>query len=203
MLCETLSAPGRYAWLRPVTQECVQVTLQLDAVLREATEATALARAFRIPQIEVWAPPLALKRHRLVPAMLPLPVDPARLRTDIREFGFTLADGYLRAVLDAAVASGRPDEVLFGHVTGVVAINDERSGLPHAQLETVRTLRHHVALHWPPDELERLARALRPYSTGLADTYREYAESRRGRVKKWSRKLTQRRSPDAPRPEEG
>ncbi|WP_405652110.1 GTPase-associated protein 1-related protein [Streptomyces sp. RK9] len=203
VLCETLSAPGRYAWLRPVTQECVQVTLQLDAVLREATEATALARAFRIPQIEVWAAPLALKRHRLVPAMLPLPVDPARLRTDIREFGFTLADGYLRAVLDAAIASGRPDEVLFGHVTGVVAINDERSGLPHAQLETVRTLRHHIALHWPPDDLERLARALRPYSTRLADTYREYAESRRGRVKKWSRKLTQRRSPDTPRPEEG
>ncbi|ARX88352.1 hypothetical protein SMD44_07839 [Streptomyces alboflavus] len=70
-------------------------------------------------------------------------------------------------------------------------------------METVRTLRHHIALHWPPDDLERLARALRPYSTGLADTYREYAESRRGRVKKWSRKLTQRRSPDAPRPEEG
>lgn len=202
-LCDTLSAPGRYAWLRPVTQECVQVTLRLDATLREATEATALARAFRIPQIDLWAAPLALKRHRLVPAMLPLPADPARLRTEIGEFGYTLADGYLRAVQKAAVASGRPDEVLFSHVTGVVAINDARARLPHAQLELVRALRHHIALHWPTAELDRLARAIRPYDTGLADTYQEYAENRLGRVKKWSRRFTQRRSSDAPGPEEG
>ncbi|WJV44704.1 GTPase-associated protein 1-related protein [Streptomyces flavofungini] len=203
VLCDTLSAPGRYAWLRPVTQECVRVTLQLDATLHEAAEATALARAFRIPQIDVWAAPLALKRHRLVPAMLRLPADPARLRTDIREFGFTLADGYLRAVQRAVESSGRPDEVLFSHVTGVVSMNDERVGLPHAQREVVRALRHHIALHWPAAELERLARALRPYDSRLADTYREYAEHRLGRVRKWGRRLTQRRSSQAPRPEEG
>ncbi|MFD0413819.1 GTPase-associated protein 1-related protein [Streptomyces sp. NPDC127108] len=203
VLCETLSAPGRLDWLRPVTRECVHVTLRLDVALREAAEATALARAFRIPQIEVWAAPLALKRHRLVPAMLPLPADPARLRTDIGEFGFPLADAYLRAVQAAVLASGRPDGVLFSHVTGVVAINDARVGLPHAQLEIIRALRLHLAMHWPPDELDRLARAVRPYDTRLADTYQEYAANRLGRVKKWSRKLTQRRSTDAPRPEEG
>ncbi|WP_405973373.1 GTPase-associated protein 1-related protein [Streptomyces sp. NBC_00988] len=203
VLCDALSAPGRYAWLRVVTQECVRITLQLDAALREATEATALARAFRIPQIEAWAAPRALKRHRLVSAMLRLPADPARLRTEIGEFGFSLTDGYLRTVRQAAGTSNRVDEVLFSHVTGVIAVNTERVALPQAHLELVQALRLHIADHWRSEDLDRLSRALRPYDTRLADVYQEIAVKRLGRVKKWSRKITPRRSPDGPRPEEG
>ena len=203
VLCDTLTAPGRYAWLRVVTQECVQITLRLDAALREATEATALARAFRIPQIDAWAAPRALKHYRLLPAILRLPAAPARLRTEIGEFGFPLADGYLRSVRQAAVTSDRIDEVLFSHVTGVIAVNGERVALPQAHLEIVHALRLHTAHHWRSEDLDRLARALRPYDTQLADAYQECAENRLGRMKKWSRKLTQRRSSDDPRPEEG
>jgi hypothetical protein len=203
VLCDTLTAPGRYAWLRVVTQECVQTTLRLDAALREATEATALARTFRIPQIDAWAAPRALKTYRLLPAMLRLPADPARLRKEIGEFGFSLADGYLRAVHRAAVTAGRVDEVLFSHVTGVIAVNCERTALPQAHLEVVEALRLHTAHHWQSEDLSRLARALRPLDTRLADSYQQYAENRLGRVKKWSRKLTPRRSSDGPRPEEG
>lgn len=203
VLCDTLTAPGRYAWLRVVTQECVQITLRLDAALREATEATALARTFRIPQIDAWAAPRALKTYRLLPAMLRLPADPARLRTEIGEFGFSLADGYLRTVHRAAVAAGRVDEVLFSHVTGVIAVNGERAALPQAHLEVVEALRLYAAHHWQSEDLDRLARALRPYDTRLADAYQEYAENRLGRMKKWGRKLTPRRSSDGPRPEEG
>lgn len=202
-LCDALTPPGRYAWLRVVTQECVRITLQLDATLREATEATALARAFRIPQIEAWAAPRALKRHRLLPAMLRVPVDPARLRTEIGEFGFSLTDGYLRTVRQAAATSNRVDEVLFSHVTGVIAVNTERVALPQAHLELVHALRQYVADHWRSEDLDRLSRALRPYDTRLADFYQGVALKRLGRVKKWSRKITPRRSPDGPRPEEG
>lgn len=203
VLCDTLTAPGRYAWLRAVTQECVQITLRLDATLREVTEATALAHAFRIPQIDAWAAPRALKHYRLLPVMLRLPADPARLRTEIEEFGFSLADGYLRAVRDAAMTSGRIDEVLLSHVTGVLAVNGARVALPQAHVEIVRMLRQHTAHRWRPEDLDRLARALRPYDTRLADSYQERAEERLGPMKKWSRRLTNRRSSDGPRPEEG
>ncbi|MGW7753875.1 GTPase-associated protein 1-related protein [Streptomyces violaceusniger] len=199
VLCDTLTAPARYAWLRPVTQECVRTTLQLDAALREATEATALARTFRIPQIGAWAAPRALKRYRLLPAMLRLPADPARLRAEIGQFDFSLADGYLRAVHRAAVTSDRIDEVLLSHVVGVLAVNGTRAGLPQAHLEIVQTLHLRIAHHWGPADLDRLSRALRPYDTRRADEYEQYAEHRLGRVKKWSRKLTQRRPPDGPR----
>ncbi|SEC18694.1 hypothetical protein SAMN04490357_1398 [Streptomyces misionensis] len=201
VLCDTLTAPGRYARMRAVTRECVDVTLRLDATLREATEATELARAFRIPQIGAWSAPRALKHHRLLPAMLRLPADPARLRTEIEQFDFSLADGYLRAVQRAATTSGRIDDVLFSHVTGAIAVNTQRSALPQAHLDLVRTLRLHIAQHWRSEDLDRLARWLRPYDTRLADHYQECAENRLGRVKKWGRKLTQRRPTDGPRPE--
>ncbi|WP_329383799.1 GTPase-associated protein 1-related protein [Streptomyces sp. NBC_01716] len=202
VLCDALAAPGRQSWLRAVTQECVRTTLRLDAALREATEATALARTFRIPQIDAWAAPRALKHYRLLPAMLRLPADPARLRTEISEFGFSLADGYLRAVQRAAVATGPVDEVLFSHVTGVIAVSRERAALPQAHLEIVQAVRLHTAHHWRSEDLARLSRALRPYDTRLADAYQECAENRLGRMKKWSRKLTQRGSSDGPQPEE-
>lgn len=203
VLCDTLTAPGRDVWLRPVTRECVRTTLQLDTALREATEATALARAFRIPQIDAWAAPRALKYYRLLPAMLRVPADPARLRTEIGEFGFSLADGYLRGVYGAAATSDRVDEVLFSQVTGVIAINYERVPLPLAHVEIVRALRQHAARYWRSEDLDRLSRALRPYNTRLADDYEQYAEDRLGRVKKWRRKRNHRRPSDGPRPEEG
>lgn len=202
VLCDTLTAPGRRAWLRAVTEECVRTTLRLDAALREATEVTALARAFRIPQIDAWAAPRALKRYRLLPAMLKLPADPARLRTEIGQFGFSLADGYLRAVHRAAVNSGRVGEVLFSHVTGVIAVSGERGALPQAHLDIVHAVREHTAGHWRSGDLDRLARALRPYDSRLADTYQERAENRLGRMRKWSRKAAQRGPSDASRPEE-
>ncbi|MFD3521796.1 GTPase-associated protein 1-related protein [Streptomyces sp. NPDC058653] len=201
VLCDTLTAPGRRDWLRPVTEECVRTTLRLETALREATEATALARTFRIPQIDAWAPPRALKHHRLLPAMLRLHADPGRLRTEIGEFGFSLADGYLRAVQRAAVTSGRVGDVLFSHVTGVIAVRGERVALPQAHLEIVEAVRLHTAGHWRSGDLERLARALRPYDSRLADAYQEYAENRLGRMRQWSRKRSRRGSSDSDRPE--
>ncbi|MGO4758087.1 hypothetical protein AB4212_57395, partial [Streptomyces sp. 2MCAF27] len=131
------------------------------------------------------------------------PADPARLRTEIGEFGFSLADGYLRSVYGAAATSDRVDEVLFSQVTGVIAINYERVPLPLAHVEIVRALRQHTARFWRSEDLDRLSRALRPYNTRLADDYQQYAEDRLGRMKKWGRKLTHRRPSDGPRPEGG
>nr|WP_241989888.1 MULTISPECIES: GTPase-associated protein 1-related protein [unclassified Streptomyces] len=198
-----LAAPGRAGWLRVVTRECVETTLRLDTALREADEATALARAFLIPQIQAWSAPRALKRHKLVPALLKVPADPARLRTDLDAFDFSLADRYLRALHSAVLASVTVDDVLLSHVTGVVSVSLERNRLPRAHLDLIETLHLHTAHHWRSEDLARLARALRPYNTRVADLYEQYAEDRLGLVKKWGRKLTLRRPSDEPRPEGG
>ncbi len=100
------------------------------------------------------------------------------------------------------MTSARVDEVLLSHVTGVIAVNAERVALPQSHLEIVGTLRLHTSQHWRSEDLDRLARALRPYDARLADTYQECAENRLGRVQKWSRKIGRRRSPNDPRPEE-
>ncbi|MFF3557648.1 GTPase-associated protein 1-related protein [Streptomyces tsukubensis] len=201
LLYEALAAPGRSAWLRPVTRECVATTLGLDRALQEATEATVLARAFRIPQADAWAAPRALKRHRLIPALLALPADHARLRRDIGEFGFTLTDGYLRALREAAADTAPVGEVLFSHVTGVVAM-DSRCPLPQAHYELITALRRDIADRWRPDDLNRLAGAVRPYDTALADAYLKCAERRLGAGKKLVRRITRRRTPDDPGREE-
>jgi hypothetical protein len=200
-LCDTLAAPRRYAWLKPATQECVRTTLDLDATLREATEATALARAFRKPQIDAWAPTRALKQYRLVPAMLRLPADPGLLAAEIGEFGFPITDGYLRAVQRATVSSARVTDVLFSHLTGLIAAYGARARMSHTHRELIEALDLHLARRWPPEQLERMARALDRCGSELARSYAEYAEQRLGRLQKWSRKRNRRRSPDGPRPE--
>ncbi|MFJ3308170.1 GTPase-associated protein 1-related protein [Streptomyces sp. NPDC086549] len=200
-LCDTLSAPARHAWLRPVTQECLETTLRLDSALREATEVTALAREFGIPATEMWAAPRALKRYRLLPALLRLPADPARLRTDIGTFGFSLADAYLRAVRSAAVGADRIDEVLLSHVTGVVAVSP-KAGLPQAHLDIVTALRTHTANRWRLADLNLLERAVRPLNAELAEAYHQCAESRLSPSKKFVRRMTRRRSPDGSRTED-
>ncbi|MEU6844249.1 GTPase-associated protein 1-related protein [Streptomyces sp. NPDC046716] len=202
-LCHKLAEPGRFAWLPAVTQERVRVVVDLDDALCGAEEATALAVAFGIPQTQAWAAPRALKEYLLLPALLALPADPARLRTRLPEFGFRLTDVYLRAVYREASTARKVDPRLLGHVTGVVAVTDPRGRLPQAHQDLVSALRQHLADHWRPDDLKRLAAALRPYDAKLAARYEEIAELRVGRMKKLGRKLTPRRSSDGSRAEEG
>ncbi|MFE0516231.1 GTPase-associated protein 1-related protein, partial [Streptomyces sp. NPDC058964] len=201
-LLDELCAPARRAWLRPVTQECMETTFRLDSALREAREATALALQFGTAATELWAAPRALKRYRLLPALLRLPADPARLRKDIGAFGFALADGYLRAVHSAAVRADRIDEVLLSHVTGVVTVSAQ-AGLPQAHLDIVGALRSHTANHWRLADLNLLERAVRPLDAELAKEYQRHAERRLSAPQKLVRKITRRRSPDGSRTEEG
>ncbi len=74
-LCGLLAAPGRWARLPADVRARVRTTLDLAAALRGAREATGLARLFSVPEADRWAAPQALKRYRLVPAMLRLPAD--------------------------------------------------------------------------------------------------------------------------------
>lgn len=202
-LCAVLAAPRRYAWLKPVTQECVRITLELDAALGAATEATALAGAFRIPQIDAWAPTLALKRHRLVPAMLRLPADPRLLAAEIGEFDHSTADGYLRAVHRATLSSSAVGDVLFSHLTGLLAAYGARVRMAHGHRELIEAVHLHLTGRLSAPQLERMSRALKRCGSELAGAYAEHAEQRLGRLQKWSRRRSRRRPPDGSRPERG
>lgn len=203
LLCETLSTARRYAWLKPATQDCVVTTLELHAALTGTTEATALAREFRRPQVDAWAPTRALKNFLLVPTMLRLPADPALLARDIEQFGFTVTGAYLSSVQKAVVSlpASRVSDVLFTHLTGLIKAYGARARLPHTHWETVGAVHLHLARHWPAAHLERMSRALERYHSDLAGVYAEYAEQRLGRLQKWNRKRSRRRPPDGPEQE--
>ncbi|MFC9759341.1 hypothetical protein [Streptomyces sp. NPDC056921] len=79
-LCRTLAGASRFAWLPASAGECVRVTLRLDDMRQGAHEATELIDAFVVRETGTRSAPRALKRFRLVPAMLRLPADVGRLR---------------------------------------------------------------------------------------------------------------------------
>ncbi|MFI2375492.1 GTPase-associated protein 1-related protein [Streptomyces sp. NPDC018964] len=188
-LCETLSSPGCFAWLPPSAQERVRTVLELDRALREEREATELALAFDVPGTALWTAPQALRRYRLVPAMLALPADVGRLRDELPGFSHSLAERYLVAVHRAATGAGRIDDVLLGHVAAVTALPTVTGRLPQTQRELVHEIRHHTGKYWRTDDLRRLEDAVRPHHPGLADFYREYAEARLSGTRKLVRKM--------------
>ncbi|MFJ9820638.1 GTPase-associated protein 1-related protein [Streptomyces sp. NPDC101151] len=187
-LCEVLSAPARFARLPADAQRRVTTTLDLDTGLHEAREATELARAFTILEADMWSGPQALKRYRLVPAMLRLPAEVGRLSDRLPDFGHSLLDRYLAAVHRAAVQGGRIDDVRLSHVAAVAAMRTQ-GGLAQTHRDVVDAVRIHTAQHWPPADLERLERAVRPHHARLAEYYREWAESRRSGPRKLARRL--------------
>ncbi|MFF2144661.1 GTPase-associated protein 1-related protein [Kitasatospora sp. NPDC058190] len=174
-----LSNPDRLAVLRLDTRRRVSTTLALERGLREAREATELARVFTVQDAGLWAGPQALKRYRLIPVLLQLPADVGRLRDAIPDFGHALLERYLAQVRQLVETGERIDEVRLSHIAAVAAVRSG-AGMTQAHYEVVNAVRQHTAHHWPLAELERLERAVRPCHAELADRYREIAESRRG-----------------------
>ncbi|MFD8202466.1 GTPase-associated protein 1-related protein [Streptomyces sp. NPDC059701] len=208
-LCAELAAPGRTAWLPPAARERVRIVLELDRALRTEREAVALAGAFRVSGTATWTAVQALKRYRLVPAMLALPVDAGRLRDELPEFGHSLAEHYLAAVRRAAIGAERCDDVTLGHVAAVAALPTAGGRLSQAQQDLVLLIRGHTAAYWRTADLRRLEGAVRPHHPQLADHYRDAAEARRSGAQKLAGKvrLSLRRgrggSPDEVPPGEG
>ncbi|WP_227025320.1 GTPase-associated protein 1-related protein [Streptomyces tsukubensis] len=201
-LCEVLSAPARFAWLPRAAQDRVRTILELDSALREKREATELVSGFRIAGAAPWSAPQALKRFRLVPAMLALPVDVGRLGAEFPEFGHALAEQYLLAVRRVVTTGERYDDLLLGHVAAVSALPTP-GRLPEAQQDLVHEIRGHAADHWRTTDLNRLERAVRPHNPLLADYYGRRAEARLSGTQKLARKvrLPRRRGKGGP-PEE-
>ncbi|MEU3663687.1 GTPase-associated protein 1-related protein [Streptomyces sp. NPDC032940] len=188
-LCEALSSPGRMAWLPPAARERVRIVLELDRALRTEREAVGLARAFAVSGTATWTAVQALKRHRLVPAMLALPVDVRRLREELPEFGHSLAEEYLEAVRRTATGAGRPGDVLLGHVAAVAALPTADGRLSQAQQDLIHTVRGHTGRYWPTDDVGRLEHLVRPHHPQLADYYRECAEARRSGAQRLAGKV--------------
>ncbi|OIJ85563.1 GTPase-associated protein 1-related protein [Streptomyces monashensis] len=187
-LCELLEAPARFAGLPPEAQRRVLTTLELDAALRTTREATELAQVFAIQEADMWAAPHALKRYRLLPAMLRLPADIGRMSARCPDFGHSLLDRYLRAVHRAATETGRVDDVRFSHVAAVAAVRT--TGLVQAHRDLVDAVRRHTGDHWRPADLERLERAVQPHHAQLADYYRGCAEARLSGARKVANKVS-------------
>ncbi|WP_202437112.1 GTPase-associated protein 1-related protein [Streptomyces sp. SID5910] len=183
-LCEALSSPGRAHWLPPAARERVRIILDLDQALRTEREAVRLARAFAVSGTATWTAAQALRRYRLVPAMLALPVDVPRLREELPGFGHWLAEEYLAAVRRTATGAERPDDVRLGHVAAVAALPTADGRLSQAQQELVHLIRGHTGRHWRTDDVRRLEAAVRPHHPPLADYYRECAEARRSGTQK-------------------
>lgn len=177
-LCRRFVHPGRFAWLPQGAGEYVRTTLELDDVLQDAREAAELAGAFAIHETGPWAAPRALKRFRLVPAMLRLPADIGRLRDRLPELNDRERERYLSILHRRVTRAERIDEVTLSHVAAVVTLR-RGSGLSQAQEESVAAIRARPVGHWPVADLERLQRAVRPYGAELANRYAEGAEARR------------------------
>ncbi|MEU6105385.1 GTPase-associated protein 1-related protein [Streptomyces flaveolus] len=188
-LCEALSSPGHAAWLPPAAQERVRIILELDRALRTEREAVRLAGAFKVSGTATWTAAQALKRYRLVPAMLALPVDVRRLRDGLPDFGHSLAEDYLAAVRRAATGAERFDDVLLGHVAAVAALPTADGRLSQAQQELVHTIRGHTGRYWRTEDVRRLEGVVRPHHPQLADYYRECAEARRSGAQKLAGKV--------------
>lgn len=160
-LCRRFIHPGRFAWLPQGAGEYVRTTLELDDVLQDAREAAELAGAFAIHETGPWAAPRALKRFRLVPAMLRLPADIGRLRDRLPELNDRERERYLSILHRRVTRAERIDEVTLSHVAAVVTLR-RGSGLSQSQEESVAAIRARPVGHWPVADLERLQRAVRP-----------------------------------------
>ncbi|MEU3190067.1 GTPase-associated protein 1-related protein [Streptomyces sp. NPDC006992] len=176
-LCGLLTAPDRWARLPADVRARVRTTLDLAAALRGAREATGLARLFAVPEADRWAAPQALKRYRLVPAMLRLPADIGALGELLGHTEHAQADRYLAAVQRTATGSEPVDDVRLSHVAAVAAA-PARAGLAQAHLEVVDRIRLHAGRHWRLADLQRLECAVRPHDAPLADWFHAWAESR-------------------------
>ncbi|MER6346963.1 GTPase-associated protein 1-related protein [Streptomyces sp. NPDC001595] len=187
-LCRVLSRQGRSGWLPAAARERVRTTLDLDTALREAREATELVAAFAISGIGLWAAPQALRRHRLVPALLALPADSGRLRDRLPELGHSTLDRYLSEVHRQVLGGERIGDTLLGHVVAAATL-DTRAGLSQAHRDAVSAIRVHPARYWRVPDLTRLERATRPYDAELAGRYAEWAEVRLGGARRLARRL--------------
>ncbi|MCX5107810.1 GTPase-associated protein 1-related protein [Streptomyces sp. NBC_00378] len=199
-LCRTLAPPSRFAWLPASAGEYVRVTLRLDDALQDAHEATELVDAFAIPETGTRSAPRALKRFRLVPAMLRLPADIGRLRGRLAELNHRDLDRYLSVVHQRVTRGERIDDVMLSHVAAVVALP---TGAPLSQAHeaTVAAIRARTRKHWRVTDLKRLEEAVRPHRAELADRYAEEVEAvrRRGPLSLGSRLASLgRRSTPAP-----
>ncbi|MFF3785704.1 GTPase-associated protein 1-related protein [Streptomyces sp. NPDC001933] len=179
-LCRTLARPSRFAWLPASAGEYVRVTLRLDDALQDAHEATELVDAFAIPETGTRSAPRALKRFRLVPAMLRLPADVGRLRGRLAELNHRDLDRYLSVVHQRVTRGERIDDVMLSHVAAVVALP---TGAPLSQAHeaTVAAIRARTREHWRVTDLKRLEEAVRPHRAELADRYAEEVEAARRR----------------------
>ncbi|MEV5315350.1 GTPase-associated protein 1-related protein [Streptomyces sp. NPDC052610] len=187
-LCRVLASPGRSAWLPAAARERVRTTLDLHTALHEAREATELAAAFAIAGIDRWAAPQALKRYRLVPAMLALPADVRRLRDRLPELSHSTLDGYLTAVRRLVTRAERLDDTALGHVVAAATLRS-RAGLSQAHKDDTAAIMSHPAQYWRVADLKRLEHATRPHDRDLADRYAEWITAREGGARKLVRKL--------------
>ncbi|MCB5164116.1 hypothetical protein LG634_04605 [Streptomyces bambusae] len=192
-LCAQLSGPQRPDWPAGRTLDFAETTLQLARRLREAPEATALAREFEPASLARWAAPRALKRFRLVPAMLRLPADPAAVPAMLRRLDDRTCEAYLGAVLAAARERGPASPVLLSHVAGVALTPRER--LPEARRALVVQVLVHAADGWRVADTVRLAGLVRPYDGELADELAARAGRRDSAPRRFLRQALRRRPP--------
>ncbi|MCT2591584.1 hypothetical protein LHJ74_17045 [Streptomyces sp. N2-109] len=198
LLCELLDSPGRYAWLRPVTQECVTATLTLDGLLRDAPDATSLARGFAIPATETWAPPRALKQFRLVNALLERPAQVHHIPAMVVGFGDRTRGAYLSALQRLTVRRHTIDDVLLSHVAGVTLVSS-LGPLPQAHADIRAAILAHALDNWRSRDTRRLAQLVRPYAPLLAERIFEHGEQRLSSYGKFVRRITGRGPRDGDR----
>ncbi|MFJ2645487.1 GTPase-associated protein 1-related protein [Streptomyces sp. NPDC087420] len=202
-LCDLLSRPPRSDWLPSRTKESVAAVRELGSLLHSAREATVLAGHFTGRDTEVVAPLRALKRFRLVDALLRLPADPGQLPTMLAHLGFGTADAYLRAVHAEAVArDGEVGEVLLSHVAGLFLV-DRRTELAETHRGIVTAVRGHAERVWRVGDTERLAAALGPHNPELADALLTAAHRRLSASQKLLRRFGRRGTPDRGTPDRG
>ncbi|MEU9704830.1 GTPase-associated protein 1-related protein [Streptomyces sp. NPDC047981] len=182
-LCRLLTRPSRFAWLPQSAGEYVGITLELDDWLHDAREATELVDAFAVPKAGSWAAPAALTRLRLVPAMLRLPADSARLRGRLTALSNRELDRYLSAVGRKATGDKPIDDIALSHVAAVVAL-PRGAMVSQAHAQRIEEIRTGPVGRWHVSDLARLERAVRPLRAELADRYAEDVEERRRRP--WS-----------------
>ncbi|MFF9012809.1 GTPase-associated protein 1-related protein [Streptomyces sp. NPDC014870] len=177
-LCRLFVRPSRFVWLPESAGEYVGITLELEDRLRDAREATELVDAFAAPKAGWWEAPRALRRLRLVPAMLRVPADSARLRGRLTALSNRELERYLAAVGRKATGDKPIDDIALSHVVAVVTL-PSGAVLSQAHAQQVDEIRTGPVGRWPVSDLERLERAVRPLRAELADRYAEDVEERR------------------------
>ncbi|MGW1765610.1 GTPase-associated protein 1-related protein [Streptomyces sp. NPDC002073] len=191
-LCRKLSAGDPPDWVAARSLDYAATTLHLARRLREAAEATALAAEFAAPSLTRWAAPRALKRFRLVPALLRQPAEVRAVPRMLRGLDERTRDGYLRALLTAARQRGQAGPVLLSHLAGTALVTDP---LPQAHAQLVEDLLVHAADRWRVEDTRRLAERIRPYDPELARELDGRAERRTAAPVRLLRQALRRRPP--------